>query len=407
MRELLRDDSGVSSPRLPWTELPQDLTLAMRQHLGQVTAAVIAALPLEVPKYARPLEGAFGEGLRRGVGVALGRFLDLPGTQLPALVGADRDVYIALGRGELRQGRELETLLAAYRVGARVAFRQFAGLARTAGADADQLVLLAEAVFAYIDELSAASVEGYAHEQSLQAGESGRRRRQLLDLVLSGRVDARAVAEVAGRAGWTVPVQVAVVVVPPALADGLGLALGPAALVAEQGEHTAAVLPAPGPGTDRGWLDRRLAARHAVVGPVRALADAAGSLRLARLAATVLPDSPDVRRVEDHLATLLVRGVPDAAAELARSRLAPLETVKEGSRERLAETLLSWLRHRGERQRVAAELHVHTQTVGYRLGTLRSLFGAALEDPEGRFELELALRWRAGTDTGPLSDRGG
>ncbi|MGZ6804912.1 MAG: helix-turn-helix domain-containing protein, partial [Nocardioidaceae bacterium] len=66
------------------------------------------------------------------------------------------------------------------------------------------------------------------------------------------------------------------------------------------------------------------------------------------------------------------------------------------ARDRLAETLLAWLQHRGERQRVAADLHVHPQTVGYRLGQLRELFGEALDDPEGRFELELALRARAG-----------
>jgi len=30
--------------------------------------------------------------------------------------------------------------------------------------------------------------------------------------------------------------------------------------------------------------------------------------------------------------------------------------------------------------------------VGYRLGQLRELFGPALEDPQARFELELALR---------------
>ena len=36
------------------------------------------------------------------------------------------DVYRALGQGEMRAGRSLETLLSAYRVGARVAWRRFA-----------------------------------------------------------------------------------------------------------------------------------------------------------------------------------------------------------------------------------------------------------------------------------------
>jgi DNA-binding PucR family transcriptional regulator len=43
---------------------------------------------------------------------------------------------------------------------------------------------------------------------------------------------------------------------------------------------------------------------------------------------------------------------------------------------------------------MAAELHVHPQTVRYRLRKLRDLFGEALDDPEARFELETAVRVR-------------
>ena len=42
--------------------------------------------------------------------------------------------------------------------------------------------------------------------------------------------------------------------------------------------------------------------------------------------------------------------------------------------------------------RVAAELHVHPQTVRYRLARLRERLGSALDDPAARFELALALR---------------
>jgi DNA-binding PucR family transcriptional regulator len=43
---------------------------------------------------------------------------------------------------------------------------------------------------------------------------------------------------------------------------------------------------------------------------------------------------------------------------------------------------------------VAEALHVHPQTVAYRLGQLRTLFGDGLNDPDRRFALELALRAR-------------
>ena len=389
----------MRAPVPPWADLPPSLGDLLRPQLAPVVGAVIAALPLEVPDYARPLEGRFGEGVRVGVQVALGRFLDLPGTTEPALAGTDREVYVALGRGELRQGRQLATLLAAYRVGARVAFRRFAGVVGggPSGVDPDVLIRLAEAVFAYIDELSAASVDGYAQEQSLRAGESGRRRSQLLDLLLAGRLDATEAVAMARQAGWPLPGTVVVVVLPVAAADGLAVALGESALVGERDGQVVVVVAAPGPAADRARLERRLAGRSAAVGPTVPWEAAAVSLRIAGLAAA-LPgtEAAGVRWAEDHLAALLVRGggVPELATALGARRLAPLETLKEGPRERMAETLLAWLRHRGERQHVAAELHVHTQTVGYRLGQLRALFGDALDDPDARFELELALRAR-------------
>jgi DNA-binding PucR family transcriptional regulator len=41
---------------------------------------------------------------------------------------------------------------------------------------------------------------------------------------------------------------------------------------------------------------------------------------------------------------------------------------------------------------VAERLHVHPQTVRYRVAQLRELFGERLDDPDARFELALALR---------------
>ncbi len=72
--------------------------------------------------------------------------------------------------------------------------------------------------------------------------------------------------------------------------------------------------------------------------------------------------------------------------------LAPLEAVPESARERLGVTLLAWLAHAGARNEVAPALHVHPQTVRYRMSQLREAFGGALEDPERRTALMLVLR---------------
>jgi DNA-binding PucR family transcriptional regulator len=61
----------------------------------------------------------------------------------------------------------------------------------------------------------------------------------------------------------------------------------------------------------------------------------------------------------------------------------------------------AWLAHQRHTPTVAAELHVHPQTVRYRVGKLRELLGDRLDTPDGRFGLELALRARgAVTATG-------
>src|SRR6202011_966039 len=93
------------------------------------------------------------------------------------------DVYVALGRGEMRAGRSLDSLLSAYRAGARVAWRRFVAIGVAQGIPPETLYLLAESIFAYIDVLSAESAEGHALEQSA-AGEAQLHRRRLVRLLV-------------------------------------------------------------------------------------------------------------------------------------------------------------------------------------------------------------------------------
>jgi len=96
----------------------------LRPLTGDLVEAIIQTVPQLVPAYARPIEGGFGHALRLGVAVALERFLELPGTSLPALSDQSRQLVAGLGRGEFRQGRSMDSLLGAYRMGARVTFRE-------------------------------------------------------------------------------------------------------------------------------------------------------------------------------------------------------------------------------------------------------------------------------------------
>src|SRR5262245_47688412 len=135
----------------PWRALPASVAELIEPELEAVTAEILVAIGRDVPEYARPLEGEFGRGVRTGVGEALRQFVALI-RDPDAGRGVGRDVYVGLGRGEQRQGRTLDSLQAAYRVGARVAWRHLSRAGRDAGLDAGALSLLAEAIFAYIDE---------------------------------------------------------------------------------------------------------------------------------------------------------------------------------------------------------------------------------------------------------------
>src|ERR687898_2657521 len=115
----------------PWRALPADIADLLEAELEATTDEILATIAREVPDYARPLEGSFGRGVRTGVTQALHQFVELIRSPSGAR-GQGREVYVALGRGELRQGRTLDALQSAYRVGARVAWRRLAAAARRA-----------------------------------------------------------------------------------------------------------------------------------------------------------------------------------------------------------------------------------------------------------------------------------
>ena len=198
---------------------------ALRGTLPGLADQIVDAIAREVPDYARPMEGRFGETVRFGVQVALNRFVDLLVGRAPRESG---DTYRRLGAGEYKQGRTLDALLSAYRVGARVAWRRFVDAGTQAGFPADALYDLGEAMFAYIDEISAESAAGFAEAQSEAAGESQRRRRRLLRLLVQEpAADAEAVRTAATAAGWALPRVLAAVVAAEAdQPEGLAAARG-------------------------------------------------------------------------------------------------------------------------------------------------------------------------------------
>jgi hypothetical protein len=380
----------------PWRGLQPTVADLIEPELEAVTAEIFETIGREVPEYARPLEGNFGRGVRTGVGEALSQFVALirdPETGR----GLGREVYLELGRGELRQGRTLDALQAAYRVGARVAWRHFASVGRRAELDAEVLSLLAEAIFAYIDELSADSVEGYAEAQAEIEGQRRRRQRELVELLLrEPPADAADLRVAAAAAGWKLPRRAAALACAATDLAQIGHRVPAGSLVAELDETGCVLLSDPdGPGRAI-EIENAVAAVPVAIGPAgepAVLRESWGLAKVCLLAARagVLPSEGPVR-VEDHLAELLLFGGSALANRIAAKRLAPFEALTDKARERMRETALAYVRHRGNSVEMAAALHLHPQTVRYRIARLRELLGDQLDDPDARFELEIALR---------------
>jgi hypothetical protein len=379
----------------PWRALPASVADVIEPELDAITDEILATIAREVPEYARPLEGSFGRGVRTGVTEALRQFVALIRSPSGAR-GQGREVYVALGRGELRQGRTLDSLQSAYRVGARVAWRRVADAAQRSGADAEVLSLLAESIFAFIEELSADSVEGYAEARSHQEGERRRRQRELVLLLLrdppTDDADLRAAA---AAVGWRIPRAAAAIACAEEQLERIARRLPADALVAALDGEGCAIVPDPeGPGRPT-ELGGALAGRAAALGPAVAPPELSASWSLARAAlrgaeAGVISEAP--LRADDVLIDLLLFEGRVFVDRIAARRLAAFDELTPKARGRMAETALAYVREGGNAAAMARALDLHPQTVRYRLARLRELLGEQLDDPDARLELELALR---------------
>ncbi len=377
----------------PWEGLSPPVASVLRPELDSLADEIIDTIVLDVPDYARPLDGSFERGLRLGVREALRHFLQLIEDPVAGRT-QDRSVYRGLGRGELRQGRSLDALQSAYRIGARVAWRRWAKAGGAAGLDAAALQLLAESIFVYIDELSAESVEGYAAAQAELAGERERRYRRLFAALIAEPVDEQTVRTAAAAAGWTLPATLAAIAVQGAGGAQVARALGEDAVAVLDGDQTLAIWPDPLRPGGRSLIARAVR-RTAAVGPAVSWREAGRSLRLARTLLEIgrRSDAPaEPRWVADHLSAIALDDSDGVLAELRSARLRPFALLGDGTRARLELTLLEWCKQQGNRAATARALGVHEQTVRYRMNQLRELLGAALEEPDARFEIELSLR---------------
>jgi len=369
---------------------------------GEITAAILR----EVEEYAQPGDEAAARAVRRVASDAVAGFA----ARVAAPAGPPETsaalMFRDLGRLLAMEGRSLDALHAALRVGARVTWQRLQDEARQGNGNAEAYARIGETVYWYMDELAAACSAGFAEARTELAGEMSQLRRHLLDMLTSSSPPpAPAIAGLAEAAGWPLPRRVAAVALTRKAASNPG-PLPPGVLADPARRDRCLLIPDPdGPGRRRqvatalrGWL-APASGLAAAVGPAVPLASASGSLRwasqgLALAERGLMSGTDGIVWCEDHLPTLVLLADADLAATLSREALAPLRPLRPDQADRLAQTLLAWLESADDANAAARRLHVHPQTIRYRLRQVSALFGDALADPDARFRLLLALRAR-------------
>lgn len=424
------------------TPVLQGLRGIVRPELEDVAGEIIAEIRAAIPEYRGSFDGPYGIWIQEGVRHAITLFIDRLGE--PSTVTAGRpdsaaitapagpvadpagaapsststmpvlndghEVHRRIGRQELREGRSLDTLQSAYRIGVRVAWRRIMRVGRQSGFSSAVMSQLADRMLALMDELSSVALDGYREAKAETSDPAFAARRRLIRLLVGRRAAPRGeLAELAALARWPLP----------DTATGIALR-GPVRIVAPLGDEVLADLSGTAPcllvaGTVT--EERVRALREAVscgpqrvgvgVGAAVEPVAAADSVRLARRALALVDDGlvpqGEVVWSERVLPELLLRTGDAVTAQLRRRLFAPLEGMTERRRARTIQTLSAWLDAQGSVHAVAERLGLHPQTVRYRVRRMEEAFGERLHDPRARFELEAAVRSLPDSELAPDS----
>jgi hypothetical protein len=381
-----------------WPELPA-VAEEMVHEIGQA-----------VPEYRPLLESPYRTVLLHCVQQNLTTFVELVAD--PGASTAQRDAMCRrLGRFEAHESRGLHCLQSAMRISARVGLRRANSVGTRYSLPASLIVSFADAVFAYTDVIESLCREGYAEAKGGRDDEWESQRGRLLRLILAspgyetagparegGGKPHPTLLELAQRVCWPVPERVTLV----ALAPGedrrrlrlAGLDDDVLADLDDQRPHL--LVPGEVDEARQAMLEAALQGRRAVIGSTVRLGGAPDSLRWARQTLSLVEagviQETGTTRCEEHLVTLWLLGDTALAERLALRQLAPLDGLTPGQKERLVDTLRTWLTTRGTAAHMAELLHLHPQTVRYRMRALKRILGAQLGDPDQRFATELALR---------------
>jgi uncharacterized protein (DUF1778 family) len=298
-------------------------------------------------------------------------------------------------RSRAEEGLPLEDLLHAYRMGGRLGWETLVEAARPDEYPA--LLAAAGLLMRYIDSVSSAVAQTYLDEHQHLVSEEERRQRTLMEALIHPERENPALRDLAARVGFPLaeryrPFSKSLPGAPTHAHSQLASALRARGLLAlTEGDRVTGLV---AEDADEAVFTRPRGP-YAVGTPTprTELAAALADMRL-------LVDLGRREQVDGEIAAdafvpeLLLARSPDLATRIADRVLGPLEAYAERRTSGLLETLNAFLACGLDRRRTAEQLHVHPNTLDYRLRRIAELTSLDPGEPRDLVMLELALARR-------------
>jgi hypothetical protein len=293
------------------------------------------------------------------------------------------------------EGLPLEDLLHAYRLGGRLGWQALLAVAKPDEYPA--LLSAAELLMRYIDSVSSAVAQTYLDEHQHLVSEEERRQRALVEALVHPERDVPALRGLAERVGFPIaeryrPFAKTLPGAPTHAHSQLASELRARGVLAlTEGDRVT--------GLAAESADTRLFEGHRslfALGAPAPRADLAAALNDMRMLLTIAKRQgmEGAIEVDGFLLELLLARSPDLADRLAGRVLGPLDAYAERRSSDLLETLEAFLECELDRRRTAQQLHVHPNTLDYRLRRIAELTGLEPGRPRDLVQLELALARR-------------
>lgn len=402
----------------------------LSERLSDLVDVMYRAVQDELPVYRRPAADVeeFRSGVRRTAALLLRVLEEHRPLQAEELV----TVHV-IGAQRARQGIPADCVVEGVRVSLRVGWEFLMGIVRELPLSDVALQAVSRMsleVFDFVHAALSALETGYATEHEQRLTGQVRAQAAFVDRLLEGHWDdERAIRSQATMLGHDLGHRCGMLFVLPAAGQHTEALRSAAAAVATatpgaiEGPmrtlptlHVVLLCAAPRPAAWAASLDvvDEVAVRERlVVVPadpvphahtlVHVYRRAQRYLTLAHLAGT----GPGIVTVKDLRLYAVLAGVPLAdRVDFVRDVLGPVLDLLPHKAKELLETLEAVYRRRGRIAEAAADLHLHQNSVRYRLSRIEALTGLSLDVPAERMHLELAmrLRWVATAELGALDD---